>query len=144
MKKPSLNFTDLKLLKTIQKEYANSYFNRGKQKERFYTQIDCNLIAKKMMVDEELVFQRLYTHLEKRYGYKNDDGSNIHFFALKAGDKTHCINYPYLCAVLANMKDEKKELRITQAIAFTSHYNFLLLHYLLKLIYNRWRYIKKD
>ena len=120
MKKPSLNFTDLRLMKTIQKEYADVYLNRGDQKERFYIQIECDSIAKKMNVDSELVFQRLYSHLEKKYGYKNDDGSRVHFFGLMVGDKKHCINYPYLCAVLADLKDEKKELRITQALAVAS------------------------
>ncbi len=120
MKKPSLHFTDLELLKTIQKEYVEAYLGRGDQKERFYIQIDCKLIAEKMKVDKELVFQRLYTHLEKRHGYKNDDGSNVHFFALRVGDKINCINYPYLCAILANMEDEKKELRITQIFAVVS------------------------
>ncbi len=120
MKKPSLNFTDLKLLKTIQREYKDAYLNRGEQKERFYIPIDCKHIAEKMNVDSELVFQRLYTHLEKRYGYKNEDDSRVLFFGLNVGDKKHCINYPYLCAVLANMKDEKRELRITQALAIIS------------------------
>ena len=107
MKKPSLNFTDLKLLKTIQREYKDAYLNRGEQKERFYIPIDCKHIAEKMNVDSELVFQRLYTHLEKRYGYKNEDDSRVHFFGLNVGDKIHCINYPYLCAILADLKDEK-------------------------------------
>lgn len=120
MKKPSLNFTDLRLMKTIQKEYADAYLNRGDRKERFYIQIECDHIAKKMNVDSELVFQRLYSHLEKKYGYKNDDGSRVHFFGLMVGDKKHCINYPYLCAVLADLKDEKRELRITQALAIVS------------------------
>lgn len=121
MRKPSLNFTDLRLMETIQREYADAYLNRGDQKERFYIQIECDHIAQKMNVaDKDLVFQRLYSHLEKKYGYKNDDGSRSHFFGLMVGDKKHCINYPYLCAVLADLKDEKKELRITQALAIAS------------------------
>lgn len=105
-------------MRTIQKIYANAYSNR--QDQNFYIEIDCKHIAKKMKVDNELVFQRLYSHLEKKYGYTNADQSYVHFFSLTVGDKKHCINYPYLCAALSDLEGERKELRITQAFAIVS------------------------
>lgn len=120
MRLNKLKFTDLELLKKIHSMYSDQYLNRGDQKERFYIPIDCDEIAKRMGVDAELVFQRLYSHLEKKFGYTNEDNSKIHLFAFVIGDKKHCINYPYLCAILANMEDEKKELRITQIIAISA------------------------
>ncbi len=119
-RKNKLKFTDLELLKTIHSMYGSDYLNRGDSDECFYIPIKCDDIAKKMKVDVELVFQRLYNHLEKRHGYKNDDGSNVHFFAWKIGDKMCFINYPYLSAILSHMEDEKFELRITQVIAITA------------------------
>lgn len=120
MKLIKLQFTDFYLLKTIYEMYKDDYLKRENNKTLFYIPIDCELVAKKMNVDAELVFQRLNFHLNKRYGYKQDDGSRVEFFAMKVDNVMHCINYPYLCSVLADMADNKKELRITQIISIAA------------------------
>ncbi|MFA4993866.1 MAG: hypothetical protein WC521_00980 [Bdellovibrionales bacterium] len=116
----SLTFSDYFLLNTIQKMYEGDYINRDNNKTAFYIRIDCEVIAKFMNVDPEMVFQRLYYHLNKKYGYTENDKTKVEFFAFEIGGVRHCINYPYLCAVLATMEDDQKELRNTKRLAWAS------------------------
>ncbi len=106
-------FTDLKLLETIQKEYANDYIknmedaNNGVRNTRFYIPIDCQKVAKKMKADGEIVFNRLYFHLNNKYSYKDMNDNPVYFFVFEIDGLKHCINYGYLCSVLADLKDKK-------------------------------------
>ena len=56
--------------------------------------IDIEALARDMDVDPDIIFGRLYYHLEKKHGYRRDDGSMVHLFALKASEDHHCINFP--------------------------------------------------
>ena len=64
-------------------------------------------IAKILNVDADIVFGRLYYHLNEKFSYKHDDGSKVEFFALHVGDESHCINFPYLASVLADLQEKK-------------------------------------
>ncbi|MGE4312896.1 MAG: hypothetical protein AB7E85_01330 [Pseudobdellovibrionaceae bacterium] len=112
-----LCFTDLMLLNALQRMYENDFAKKQNDKTGFYVPIDCKRLAEEMKVDAEMVFQRLNFHLNKKYSYKQDDGSKVEFFAFEIGGIKHCINYPYLCAILAQMEDDQKELRHTKIIA---------------------------
>lgn len=129
MKLKDLNFTDLKLLKVIQEEYFEEYLIRVKNAEssgeKKFIPIDCNLVAKKLGLENgEFIFQRLKIHLQERYGYKTIEttGGKIEepFFSMAAGKERNCINYPYLCAVVADLRDEQEQLTTTRRIAITS------------------------
>lgn len=113
----TLCFTDLELLNTVQSLYESDFVKGRNDKTHFYIPIDCKYVAQEMKVDAEMVFQRLNFHLNKKYSYKQDDGSKVEFFAFEVGGVKHCINYPYLCAILAQMEDDQKELRHTKIIA---------------------------
>ncbi|MGE3769466.1 MAG: hypothetical protein AB7G06_00750 [Bdellovibrionales bacterium] len=112
-----LCFTDLELLTALQSLYENDFISNRNDKTRFYVPIDCERVAQEMKVDAEMVFQRLNFHLNKKHSYKQDDGSKVEFFAFEVGGVKHCINYPYLCAILAQMEDDQKELRHTKIMA---------------------------
>ncbi|HIF9057028.1 TPA: hypothetical protein ACX6MG_001027 [Photobacterium damselae] len=110
--------TDLELLNYIYNYYYESYakWEKEEDKERqskIYVPIDCQLIAKHFDIDRDVVFGRLYYHLEKKYGYKQDDGSNVHFFAFKVGNENKCIHFPYLASVLADLRMEHKRFKWT-------------------------------
>jgi len=122
-------FTDLELLETIQKEYADDYLKSmndaklGLKNTRFYIPIDCKKIAQKMKVEEDIIFNRLYFHLNKKYSYKDEIDKNkiVYFFTFnELKDAKRCINYGYLCSVLADLKDNRKQEYITRAIAIVS------------------------
>lgn len=115
-----LCFTDLELLETLQSLYKNDFLGNQSEKSSFYIPIDCKRVAHEMKVNAEMVFQRLNYHLNKQYSYKQDDGSRVEFFAFEIGGIRHCINYPYLCAILAQIKDSKKELFYTKIFASLS------------------------
>jgi hypothetical protein len=53
-----------------------------------------------------MLFGRLYYHLDAKYHYEQDDGAKIHLFSLKIGSERHCVNFPYLAAVLAEKNEE--------------------------------------
>jgi len=110
MKLPS----DLKMLSTIYKMYNKEFetFTVGAQNRRVskpYIPVDCKLIARKLKVDGDIVFGRLYYHLQEKYGYTRDDGSKIAFFALVLGGDRHCISFPLMASVLAGLEEESSK-----------------------------------
>lgn len=110
--------TDLELLDFIYNYYYDSYAewseNEPKVRQsKIYVPIDCLLIARHFEVDRDVVFGRLYYHCERKYGYKQDDGSNVYFFGFKVGIESKCINFPYLASVLADLRQEQRRFRWT-------------------------------
>ena len=101
----SKSITDRRILKAIHDRYYDDYcsFNSEdpERASRIYVPIDCNYIAEKLNTDPNIIFGRLYYHLDKKYGYKNDDGSKVHLFARKIGRDSNAVNFPLLAAVLA-------------------------------------------
>lgn len=116
--------TDLEILNAIYERYYDAFvsFSEGdtNRSAKIYVPIDISQIAKDMGVDTDIVFGRLYYHLEEKYGYKRDDGSHVNFFALKIGRDHNCVNFPYVASVLANLRDEKRKYRIATSVAFSS------------------------
>lgn len=113
--------TDLEILNTTYRLYHSTFvaFERddGTRDSKIYVPIDCKKIASELKVDADIVFGRLYYHLEKQYGYKQADGSNVYFFALKVGNDPKCINFPLMTSVLASLRQERKKFWIGTAIA---------------------------
>ncbi len=110
MKSPS----DLKILNTIYKMYYKKFeaFTVGAENGRVskpYIPIDCKLIARKLKVDGDIVFGRLYYHLQEKYGYTRDDGSKVAFFTLVLAGDRHCINFPLMASVLAGLQEESNK-----------------------------------
>ena len=116
--------TDLKILKKIYADYYNAFASYSKDEPdrsaKIYVPIDIDELAEHFKVDGDIIFGRLYYHLEKKYGYKNDDGSLVHLFARIAGNDKHCINYPYMGSVLADLMNRNKQFWIATYIAVFS------------------------
>ena len=113
--------TDLEILNTIYRIYNSDFvaFERegGSRSSKIYVPIDCRRVAGELKVDPDIVFGRLYYHLEKQFGYKQNDEINVHFFALKVGNDSKCVNFPLMTSVLAGLRQEKKNFWIGTAIA---------------------------
>lgn len=114
MKLPS----DLKVLNAIYKLYYEEFCNFAQAPDvqngrmgKIYVPIDCKMIARELDVDSDIVFGRLYYHLEQKYGYKRDDASKIVFFSLGVGSDRHCVNFPLLASVLAGMQEENSKFQ---------------------------------
>ncbi|MCW8924504.1 MAG: hypothetical protein OQK69_12910 [Gammaproteobacteria bacterium] len=97
--------TDRRILKEIYERYYNDFVAYDKDESlrstKIYVPIDCNVIASKFNVDPDIIFGRLYYHLDKKHGYTKDNGHKVHLFAMKAGEDMHTVNFPMLAAVLA-------------------------------------------
>lgn len=116
--------TDLKILSVIyDRYYANfhAYSNENKIRgSKIYVPIDVEVLARSLNVDVDIVFGRLYYHLNEKFSYKNADGSRVEFFAIRVGDDHNCINFPYLASVLADLRDQNRKYLTVTIIAALS------------------------
>ncbi|MFK0570877.1 hypothetical protein [Endozoicomonas sp.] len=117
MKVPS----DLEILEAIYKKYYDEFKSYEKdspsRSSKIHMPISCREIAKSLNVDGDIVFGRLHYHLEKKYGYKNEDGSRVSFFSLQIGKDNQCVNFPLLASVLAGLQQEQKKFITATAIS---------------------------
>jgi hypothetical protein len=103
--------TDRKILKKIHDRYLKEFgaFDQGAleppRSSKVYVPIDCAAIASELKVDPDIVFGRLYYHLNKKYGYTQDDNSKVFLFSMQAGSDRHVVNFPLLSAVLAELHE---------------------------------------
>lgn len=113
--------TDLAILNRIYERYYDEFSRfrngTGNRETKIYVPIDVTDIANSLGVDPDIVFGRLYYHLDYKYGYERKDGTHVHLFALKAGRHTHCINFPYLGSVVASLREERRRYRLSTWIA---------------------------
>jgi len=83
-----------------------------------YLSIDIPALAKKLECTPELLFGRLYYHLDQKYRYKQDDGSIVPLFYLKVGDKRHAVHFPYLASILAAQNQEFRRYIVSLCVSF--------------------------
>jgi hypothetical protein len=102
--------TDRKLLKRIYRDYVGDFIAHSRtapiRDSKIYVPIDIRQIASLLKTDPDLLFGRLYYHLDHKYRYRQDDGSNVHLFSLRIGSDMHCVNFPYLAAILSDKNVE--------------------------------------
>jgi hypothetical protein len=114
--------TDRFLLECIFEMYKEDYpgvkGDDGRRSNDPYVAIDIRAVAKKLECTPELLFGRLYYHLDQKHRYTQDDGPVVHLFALKAGDKRHAVNFPYLAAVLAGQNQEFRRYVVSLCVSF--------------------------
>lgn len=117
--------TDLKLLDEIYNRYYEEFesFDQEGDPDRdakIYVPVDLEEVADALGVEKDIVFGRLYYDLDRRYGYKHDDGTKVPFFSLKVGSDMHCVHFPYLASVVASLRAKKeKHLLATWISAFS-------------------------
>lgn len=106
MKLPS----DRTMLELIYKLYYEEFQNHSREVEsgrrsKIYVPIDCEVIAKRFDVDTDLIFGRLYYHLQKKHGYTNEDGSKVAFFGRINGED-FSVNFPLMSSILAGLQED--------------------------------------
>lgn len=99
--------SDFELLKAIYKRHRNEFGVRGRS--AVVLAIDIPAIAKDLKTEPDIVFGRLYHHLDPLYGEaKRDDGQpRKALFMARVGEETSCVNFPMLEAVLAGLWQER-------------------------------------
>lgn len=104
--------TDYEILNEIYERYYQTFtaFSRNdpNRSAKIFVPLDIATIANRFHVDGDIIFGRLYYHLEQKYGYVRPDGTRVAFFTPAAGSDKHCINFPLLGAVLAGMRQERR------------------------------------
>ena len=100
--------TDLKVLKTIYNNYYDEFIKYENDKSSRatwnYIPIDIDLLATELKIDPDLLFGRLYYYLDKKYRYKQDDGTSVYFFTKNVSDDCNVINFTMLAGVLADLQ----------------------------------------
>jgi len=116
--------TDLQILNTIYNRYYDKFKSFSKndsdRSSKIFIPIDITLVAKELEVDVDIIFGRLYYHLEQKYGYKRYNDIKVAFFTLQAGADKNCINFPYMASVLANLREREKKYSTATKIAILS------------------------
>ena len=114
--------TDLKILTSIYDRYYGVFSayeeDPSSRNSKTFVPIDIAAIAKELRVDPDIVFGRLYYHLENKYGYGTTygpEGARVHFFAKNLGDERDCVHFPYVASVLASLREEDRKFTSTTA-----------------------------
>jgi hypothetical protein len=102
------NVTDRILLKEIYDTYLETFCDFDEESKlrsnKNYVPIDCQALAKRLDLDPDIVFGRLYYHLDRKHGYKDDQGVETHLFSMRVGADHHVVHFPLLSAVLADLE----------------------------------------
>lgn len=115
--------TDLEILETIYDEcydrFASFDKNNPDRSAKIFVPFDLKGIANKLNVDGDIIFGRLYYHLNKKYGYRKDNNSTVSVYATIGGDG-HSINMPLAASIIASLRQEKNKFWIATTIAVAS------------------------
>lgn len=105
--------TDREILESLFSTYASAFEAAqsapDQDGKRIYVPIDVKHVARLIDNDPQVLFGRLYYHLDSKYRYEQSGGALVHFFALNVGGARNCINYPYLCALTADFRERHRE-----------------------------------
>jgi hypothetical protein len=113
--------TDRYILQCIYDMYAAEYPGdmgaNGKRVNEPYVPIDIRSVAKRVGMSPELLFGRLYYHLDQKHRYTQDNGALVSLFTIKVGDKRHAVQFPYLASILASQNQEFRRFLLGPSIA---------------------------
>jgi hypothetical protein len=116
--------TDREILEAIYDRYyvtfaAFSTENTDRD-SKVYVPVDLDSIAANLGVDGDIVFGRLYFHLDQKFRYKRDDGVIVSLFQMQLGNDRHCVNFPLLASALASLRSEHLRFRLATTISLIS------------------------
>ncbi|KKK58189.1 hypothetical protein LCGC14_3046950, partial [marine sediment metagenome] len=81
--------TDREILDDIYERYYETFAGftegDGSRSEKIYVPIDIDEIAEEFKIDGDIIFGRLYYHLQKKFGYQRKSGEHVYFFCLDSG-----------------------------------------------------------
>lgn len=116
--------TDLEVLNKIYHQYYDNFTSYSKDNPdrttKIFVPIDIEKIANELDVDGDIVFGRLYYHLNEKHGYRKEDDSMVHLFAKVIGNDKHCVNFPLVASVLADLRRQNKKFWIATGVAIFS------------------------
>jgi len=115
--------TDLRLLDAIYSRYHaefSAFSDDNKTRgTKMWVPIDIDELAAKFSTDPDMIFGRLYYHLRGKYRQPTGD-EVLEFFQMRVGQDRHCINFPFLASVLADLREERRRFVVATRIAALS------------------------
>jgi len=120
--------TDLKILDEIYERYYGTFCSYVRadpsRATKIMVPVDIEQLARHFDVDNDIIFGRLYYHLEQKYGYHRADGTQVSFFNVTAASDQHpsenVVNFALLTSILTDLKDQRLKWKIGIAIALVS------------------------
>ena len=116
--------TDLQILNEIFNRYYEAFDaydeDESIRSSKVHVPIDIYEIGKRFGVDEDIIFGRLYYDMDQRYGYTQRDDVRVPFFSMRSGGDRHCVNFPYMASVLANLRDQHNKYRLATGMSILS------------------------
>lgn len=116
--------TDETLLATIYKRHLKAFSEWSEDNKtrvtKIWVPIDIDELGKKFRCDPDLIFGRLYYHMNEKYGSSTGDGQDVNFFNMRLANDRHVVNFPLLTSVLADLQDNRKRFIISTRLAALS------------------------
>ena len=116
--------TDETLLATIYRQYLQAFSEWSDENKtrvtKIWVPIDIDALGRKFRCDPDLIFGRLYHHMNEKYGSKTGDGQEVNFFNMRLANDRHVVNFPLLTSVLADLQDNRKRFIISTRLAALS------------------------
>ena len=118
--------TDFELLKAIYERHRDEFarYVEGAadgRSSKILVPIDITAVAERFGVDADIIFGRLYYHLDPKYGEASEEGERRKvLFTPVAGPDRNCVNLPLLEAVLAGLWQERRRDLLALATAVLS------------------------
>lgn len=114
--------TDLEILDEIYERYYDTFVSEKRSRISVpYVPIEICRIASALRIDGDIVFSRLHFFLDGKYKYQQSNEFWVHFFYLKFEERgkvdRHCINFPYMASVLAELRVERQRRRADVTLA---------------------------
>src|SRR4051794_13150774 len=107
--------TDLDILDAIFEKYYKPFTAVPIGSRSAMFPIDISSIAQQLGVDAEIVFGRLYFHLDHKYGHEK-----VHLFSPVSGDKNDAINFPFLSSIVADLREQERTRNLTTYLSIAS------------------------
>jgi hypothetical protein len=108
--------TDREILRALYDMYQADYPAKGDP----FIPVDVHAVAKRLRCHPELLFGRLYYDMGTRLRHRNPSDPNTtvaSVFEKAVGDKRHCINFPYVVALLAGMEAERRRNHLSVVLS---------------------------
>lgn len=116
--------TDETLLATIYQRHLKAFSDWSEDNKtrvaKIWVPIDIDALGKKFRCDPDLIFGRLYYHMNEKYGSSTGDGQDVNFFNMRLANDRHVVNFPLLTSVLADLQDNRKRFIISTRLAALS------------------------
>ena len=105
--------TDRDIIRCIYEMYESAYPGAASGQVRGendpYLPVDLNAVAHRLNCKPEILFGRLYYHLDAKHRYKQDNGASVHLFHLNIQGKGNTVHFPYLASILASHDQEYRK-----------------------------------